>query len=117
LNILSPSTHRLPKLHVLSLFPRVFWYEIATCVKGTFLLDLISSDVVTVLTVLGPSIYPPHTACILGPNIPLKLKGRLFLTPLFFVAGKCSSVIEATLLAEQQRQTSFSIATGIPKQL
>jgi hypothetical protein len=63
--------------------------------------------VVTLLTVFEPAIYPPLIACILGSNIPLKLKGRLFLILTFFVPGKCSSVIEATLLAEQQRQTSF----------
>ena len=72
-NILLPSTHRLPKL---PLFRRISLYEIAIRVKGTFPSDLISSDVVTVLTVLEPSIYPPLIACILRPNIPLKLKWR-----------------------------------------
>lgn len=59
---------------MLPLFRRISLYEIAIRVKGTFPSDLISSDVVTVLTVLEPSIYPPLIACILRPNIPLKLK-------------------------------------------
>jgi hypothetical protein len=78
---------------------------------------LISSDIVTVLAILEPSIYLPLIARIPDSHIPLKLKERVILTLIFFVPGKWSSVIEATLLAEQQRQTSLSIATGIPKQL
>jgi len=51
-------------------------YNIAICVKGTFRLDLISSDVVIVLTIFEPSIYPPLTACILASNIPLNFEVR-----------------------------------------
>ena len=74
LNIFLPSTHRLPKLHIMSLFPRVFLYATAMCVKDTFYLDLISSDVVIVLIVLEHPVYPPLIVCILSLYIPLKLK-------------------------------------------
>jgi hypothetical protein len=72
---------------------------------------------VLLVLLLVYSIHPTLIACILGPNIPLKPKGRPSLTLISFVPGKWSSVIAATLLAEQQRQTIFWIATGIPKQL